>query len=742
MKVSLNWLREFVEFDENALADLLTRAGVEVEGVEKRGVALDKVVVARIVRSERHPNADRLSVCQVDDGSGQPRQIVCGARNFQAGDKVPLALPGAILPGDFRIKASKLRGVESEGMLCSARELELAEDAEGLLILPATARTGAPLAELFPPDTVLDIEVTPNRPDLLSHGGMAREIAALTGKPWKGLDSQAIVHDGGADVRVEAGAECPLYSATRVANVNVGPSPDWLRKKLEAIGSRPINNIVDATNFVMFERGQPLHAFDAGKIEGGIVVRFAREGEEFLALDGRKYILGSRDLVIADSRRVVALAGVMGGEDSGVTGSTTEVILESASFDPAHVRRTARRLGLRSESSHRFERGVDIGNILPSAGRALELMGGAVTGVGIAGNPVRQRREVVLRYARCDALLGTAVGDDRIDRILTGFGLKKGAGWEIPSYRNDLAREVDLIEEVMRVVGMEVIPSKTTARFAASSDADRAYDRDMALRRTLAALGFFEARTLSLVSEGFRRVRNPLNEEQSALRSSLLPGLLRAVETNARFGTKDVRLFELGRVFGAEEETTHVALVMTGASGERSWRDPHPRQADLFDLKGVLAAARLGEIAFEKADGDSLDVLLDGRRAGRAGQAAAVLFAELELPAAAEGAGKGSCRAVGIYPAIARDIALVLPEEIPHGRVLEILRKGNEPLLERAELFDLFSDPEKLPAGKKSLAYSLTYRAKDRTLTADEANAAHARLKELLKAGLDVQFRE
>lgn len=297
MKVSLNWLGEFVELpaDVEALTELLTRAGVEVEGVEKRGVALDKVVVARIAESAQHPNADRLSVCKVDDGSGQPRQIVCGAKNYRVGDKVPLALPGAMLPGDFRIKASKLRGVESEGMLCSGRELGLSQDSEGLLILPADAPVGHPLSELFPPDTILDLEITPNRPDLLSHAGMAREIASLTGKEWKGLDAtEPLISGGGVDVGIEAASECLLYSATRISNVKVAASPAWLRQKLEAIGLRAINNVVDTTNFVMFERGQPLHAFDAAKVEGASGCGSRGKGRNFWRWTGAPMRSGRR----------------------------------------------------------------------------------------------------------------------------------------------------------------------------------------------------------------------------------------------------------------------------------------------------------------------------------------------------------------------------------------------------------------------------------------------------------------
>ncbi|MEQ1854300.1 MAG: phenylalanine--tRNA ligase subunit beta, partial [Chthoniobacteraceae bacterium] len=362
MKVSLNWLRELVELPPTvpALVDLLTMAGVEVEGVETHGCAIPNVVVAQIRESVQHPNADRLSVCQVDDGTGTARQIVCGAKNYKVGDKVPLALPGAKLPGDFTIKVGKLRGVESQGMMCSAKELSLAEDAEGLLILPTESRIGAPIAEVFPGDTILDLEITPNRADLLSVTGIAREIATLTGKSFKdpgAAVSQSATSDPQSVVSVSDPVLCLYYTARAIRGVKVGPSPDWLRAKIEAVGLRAINNIVDITNFVMLEVGQPLHAFDAEKLDGALQVRVAADGESFLALDGKTYKLAAGQLVIADQRRAVAIAGVMGGQETGVTEGTTNVVLESARFQPQSIRRTSRTLGLGSDSSYRFERG-------------------------------------------------------------------------------------------------------------------------------------------------------------------------------------------------------------------------------------------------------------------------------------------------------------------------------------------------------------------------------------------------
>ncbi len=798
MKVSLNWLRELVDLPPSVppLVDLLTLAGVEVEGVETHGVAIEKVVVAQIRESVQHPNADRLSVCQVDDGSGAARQIVCGAKNYQVGDKVPLALPGAVLGPDFKIKVGKLRGVESQGMLCSAEELGLPKGADGLLILPADAPVGALLAEVFPGDTVLDLEVTPNRPDLLSHAGMAREIAALTGGELRSSAPENTPPPFIASAVDVEPAECRLYTVLEISNVQVGPSPDGLRRKLEAVGQRAINNIVDATNYLMLALGQPLHAFDADKVEGDIRVRYAHDGEEFPALDGRTYRLNPTMLVIADDRRVLALGGVMGGADSGVTGTTRNILLESAQFDAANIRRTSRTLGISSESSYRFERGVDIAGVLRTSQRAaaliVELTGGTVGefSVGTAkdstagfepGAMLNENagavftRTVALRPERVATVLGREVSAERLFAILTGFGLRQAeTGWEVPSFRPDLTREIDLIEEIARVVGIDAIPARVQAQFAPTSATDRAYDSAMALRRALVAQGLAEARTLTLIGEKMpgllflhgteeklRRVKNPMNDDQVILRPAVLPGLLQALRENVRAGAKTVRLFEVGRVFSAvaTEESEHLALVLSGPLTERTWRAGEGTEADLFHLKGIVSAALGAETEFAPDENSalalSLVVKVGGQSVGFAGQlwpkdaraldaTAAVFFAEIDLSAQPAPTAAQKYREIPRFPATARDIALLAPLPLAHAEIVSVLRATKEPLLADIELFDVFADPSgaKIPADKKSLAYSLTYRSSDRTLTADEVNAAHARLKERLKTALAVTLRE
>ncbi|MEI8233937.1 MAG: phenylalanine--tRNA ligase subunit beta [Verrucomicrobiota bacterium] len=784
MKVSLNWLKELVEIpaDVAALCELLTKAGVEVEGIETRGCAVEKVVVAQVLESLQHPNADRLSVCKVADGSAEPRQIVCGAKNYKVGDKVPLALPGAVMPGDFKIKVGKLRGVESAGMMCSAKELGLAEDAEGLLILPPESVVGTPLTELFPAETILDVEVTPNRPDLLSHVGMAREIATLLGSPLTlpaailataGTGSQAA-----DDIALEAPEACPFYTARRVRGVKVGPSPAWLRGKLEAVGLRSINNIVDVTNYVMLELGQPLHAFDLALLNGGIRVRHAAPGETFLALDGKPYSLAPRHLVIADSRRALAIAGVMGGEESGVTEATRDILLESAYFTPSEIRRTSRELSLSSDASYRYERGIDPAGVLPASARAialiLEVAGGEAEPVArAAGVPPRFEPEIPFRLARCRAVLGADVAAETVDRILTGFGLRKAAqGWQAPSFRQDLTREIDLIEEIARVIGIEAVPAREQTRFTASTAADLRHDQAMRLRRRLSApgLGFHEARSLTLISEKslaafpveeILRVRNPLNEDQAILRPSLLPGLLQALTRNVRLGTGDLRLFEIGRIFraGAAEERASLALVWSGAAAPASWRDAKPRPADFFDLKGALAALGLEGMSLEPSTHPALALAVELRRGketvGIAGQllpalargldaTAPVLVAEIGLDAFEPAPAAGRFTELPKFPAVTRDIALIVPASVPHAQIEAVLRSAREPLLAGIELFDVFTDPTggKIPADQKSVAYALTYRSSERTLTAEEVAQAHQRLKERLKAELPLSFRE
>lgn len=785
MKFSVNWLREFVELPASTdeLADLLTFAGIEIEGIEQSGADIPNVVIGQINASEQHPNADRLSVCDVDDGTNHHRQIVCGAKNYKVGDKVPVALPGAELPNGLKIRASKLRGVESQGMLCSASELKLSDESSGLLVLPVEAQIGAPLATLYPADTIFDVEITPNRADLLSHYGLAREIAALPGASLRprAISSDAESKSGDA-VKITALRECPFYSARRIANVQVGPSPAWLRAKIEAVGLRSINNIVDITNFVMLEIGQPLHAFDADKLQGGINVWLAAPGEKFLALDGKEYSLSERDLMIADAERAVAIGGVMGGENTGVTESTRNVLLEAAYFLPSSIRRTARTLNLPSDASYRFERGVDPAMVLAASDRATELMRDLAAGepaaeLWCAGEAPIQKREITLRHSRCDQLLGIAIDPQKITASLDGFGLKRvgadsnASTWRIPSHRPDLQREVDLIEEVVRAYGIDKIPPSSRSRVTPRSEADRIADFTATLRQRLIALGLFEARTSALISRsetaaatgGAVELKNPLSEDHVALRPSLAPGLLDVFARNQNMGARSIRLFEIGRVFLPPDAVEQRALgfVFSGiAEPAPHWRSSTKRQLDFFDLKSAIEALRIPNLGFRRADdpayalaaeitaGDEAIGLagqISAARATQLGAAAPVFAAQLNVDAIRRVASDAPrFNEIEKYPAISRDIAMIVPETLAHSDVIRTIEAGKDPMLAKVQLFDLFSGKEgsSVEIGKKSLAYTLTYRDKKRTLTHDEVTVVHDRIRDRLKSGLGAELRE
>jgi phenylalanyl-tRNA synthetase beta chain len=786
MKISLSWLRDHLRTDKPAseIARILTDAGLEVGAVESNGVTTAKVVAARILESVQHPNADRLSVCKVDDGSGTPRQIVCGAKNYKVGDKVPLAQPGAVMPGDFKIKVGKLRGVESEGMMCSSKELGLGEGAQGdvgLLILDPVTTIGTPLTELFPAEEVFEIEITPNRPDWLGHLGVAREAAAFgCGELISPAPSLPSTKEDASIAAIAAPDAASFYSIRRIDGVKVAPSPEWLRKRLESVGLRPINNIVDITNFVMFETGQPLHAFDATKIDGALTVRFASEGEKFTALDGSEHQLTPGDPVIADSKGAQAVAGITGGKASGVSDGTTTILLESAVFTSGIIRRAARAHGLSTDSSYRFERGVDAAGALAASARAtaliLEIAGGTASSELAVAGSLPAPRVVTLRGNRVRSLLGIDLDDAGIAALLAKLGLRQVPdGFEIPSWRNDLTREVDLIEEVARLHGIGNITSRLHAGAALSSEADRSYDFALGLRRRLAGAGFHEARSGTLTGSrdqeafstgGVIAVRNPMGEEHSTLRGSLIPGLLDSVARNLRHGAESVRLFEIGRVYqtpekNKPEERLRLGLVMTGRVHIENWRGEPARPLDLFDLKGVLS--RFGAVTFRAASHArfplALEILISGKPAGLlgilspadarevmvGGHQGQILVAELDLAPLEKSSAalsKGTA-ALPKFPSVRRDLALLLDAAVPYAVLEESALAAKEELLTGITPFDIFSDPkgEKVPLGKKSLAVALTFQHADRTLTTEEVNDSLARIVTRLRESAGAEIR-
>lgn len=809
MKVSLNWLRQYVDFNwsPEALAERLTLLGLEVEGVEKRGGEFEGIVVAEVLTREKHPNADKLSLCRVNDGRGE-RQIVCGAQNFQAGDKVPLILPGASLPlkpGDqepFTIKVGKIRGVESHGMMCSPQELGLPDEVDGLLILRADARIGQPFAEYLGragSEVIYDLEVTPNRPDLNSVIGIAREIAAVTGNPLK-LPAIEVAEAGGSSgeavaVRIDAPDLCPRYTARVVKGVQIGPSPAWLRETLEQVGIRSINNVVDVTNYVMLECGQPLHAFDyhlIGKADDGqptIVVRRAQAGEKFTTLDGKEHGLSGEELLIADAHKGIALAGVMGGLNTEIQPRTVDVLIESACFNASSVRRTSKAIGLRTDASYRFERGSDIGVCDWASRRAAQLIvltagGELLSGLVDAYPQPAARKQISLRFAQTNQLLGVECpASEQLGHLqklgleLVGEAESASATLVIPTWRVDLKREVDLIEEVARLYGVDRIPA-TPPRGALGSNAfDATYDLHAEVRRLLVGLGLNEAQGQTLIADTAAALAappdvivslaNPLSSDMNTLRPSLLPGLLEMLRHNAHRKEHDVALFEIGRVFhlrqGRPSEERRVAIALTGARSPDFWTGDKAK-VDASDLKGIVEefVERIGVrgIAYTRREAptslfvDSAEARLGGKLwLGELGQLSPLIARQLDLrdpvflaefdldQLLARRGATGSFKPLPAFPASARDVALVVPESITHDQVLLAVKKSRAEFLEAVELFDVFRG-RNIAEGSKSLAYAFTYRHAERTLREDEVNASHAKVIAALRHDLGAVIRD
>jgi phenylalanyl-tRNA synthetase beta chain len=814
MKVTLNWLKQYVDFNwsPEELTERLTMLGLEVEGVQKISAAFDGIVVAQVITRDKHPNADKLSVCRVNDGTSE-RQIVCGAQNFKAGDKVPLILPGASLPlkpGDkepFTIKVGKIRSVESHGMLCSHEELLLDPETighkkeDGLLILREDAKVGQPFAEYLGrsgSDVVYDLEVTPNRPDLNSVIGIAREIAALTGNELKipviqFLNTESEPIDGLVIVQNDEPELCPRYTARIVRKVKVGPSPDWLKSTLEKVGLRSINNVVDITNYVMLESGQPLHAFDYHLLRAGgtntpkIVIRRANEGEKFTTLDGKERSLTNQMLLIADETKAVALAGVMGGKNSEINDQTVDVLIESANFKPQNIRATSKKLELRTDSSYRFERGGDVGVCDWASRRAAQLIcdlaGGQVLGHSIDNHPhPAAPKELTLHFSHSKDLLG--IGISHADQVayLNKLGLETiaqqpgEATFRVPSWRVDLKREVDLIEEVGRLYGIDKIPS-TPPRGALGSNAfDSVYDQIGEARRILTGLGLNEAQGQTLISKEECRMKNeelvalanPLSSDMDVLRPSLLPGLIHSLRHNVSRKNYDVALFEIGRVFtnvnGQMKENRNIAIAITGQRALPFWSgDERDAKFDAYDLKGLveefIEQFGLRGVVFGKRTEstalflESAAVTLGGKLPlGELGQLLpplakkydlrdAVFLAEfnLDLLLPKRNPAK-SFKALPQFPSSRRDVAMLVTEATTHEAVLQSVKHAKAANLESVELFDVFRG-QGVPDGQKSLAYAFTYRAADKTLTDADVNSAHEKVLETLKAQLKAELR-
>jgi phenylalanyl-tRNA synthetase beta chain len=798
MKISLNWLKDYVDVpDAQTVVQKLTMSGLEVEAVEDAGAALRGVVAAKVLTAEKHPKAEKLSVTTVDCGRSAPLQIVCGAKNFKVGDVVPLATVGSTLPNGMSIGAAKLRDVESFGMLCSAKELGLSEDSAGLLILDNATVPGTPIADVLGlNDTLLTLNVTPNRGDALSMLGVAREVSALLGRPLKRPENQVVESQAktGDGIRVEIAdpSRCLRYAARIVDQVKNGPSPDWMAARLKAAGVRPISLVVDVTNYVMLECGQPLHGFDLKSIgTGAIVVRTAKPNEKLVTLDEKTRSLDEGDLLITNGEKPLVLAGVMGGLDSGVTAETQTVLLESAIFAPETVRRSAKRHQLHSESSHRFERGIDSGQTLWALNRAASLL--AQLGQGSVRSGVVDKfpsppavKVLTLRFSQVERMLGMALSEQRCVEILSGLGFEKVSGnaieaqFKVPPHRNDVSIEVDLIEELVRIHGYDTVPTVLPPGPKTLSPEKPAALTLRVIRQALSACGMDEVINYSFISaaevdafaaeadvaqshEGIH-LENPLSVEQAVMRTSLFPGLLANVKRAQRFGSAGARLYELGRTYepnakaklsgkGESEppaiERETVSGVLWGSRmGGRHWtQQDGDKPVDFYDAKAVveatLEALQARRVSFVPMEGSLFHpraaawVKRGDEILGKLGELHPLIAKKLEVPSPVFlfelwvdtllRVAVPQAQPLPKFPAVLRDLAVVVPSPMPVAEVEQVLREVGQPLVVDVNVFDVY-EGEQVGAGKKNVAFALTYRSPDKTLTVEEVNAAHQRI--------------
>jgi phenylalanyl-tRNA synthetase beta chain len=815
MNVSYRWLSDYIDLSgigPEALAEQMTRGGIEIDAVQPRNLGVSQVVVGYVKTREKHQDADKLSVCTVDAGQGEDLQIVCGAPNVEAGQKVPVALVGASLPGGVEIRRAKLRGVESQGMICSAKELGINDKLlpkamqEGILVLPSDAAVGADVVPLLGlDDHVLELDLTPNRSDCLSLLGVAYEAAALTGRPVKLPNPERDLIEGAdktsdhVSVTVQEPGLCPMITARYIRDVKIGPSPLWMQNRLIAAGIRPINNIVDITNYVMLEYGQPLHAYDAAKVAGGqLVVRLARDGETLETLDGQVRKLDPQMLVIADAEKAIGLAGVMGGANTEVSADTTAIILESAKFDGGIVRRTSRRLGLRSEASARFEKEVDPGRVAAALDRAAELMvrcagAHAARGAAKAVAEIPGPAVIDLSLTAVNRLLGTELSALEVQTLLSRLAFQAESAedgrWTVtvPTRRGDIRREVDLIEEIARLHGYDDIPTTPIEGPTTTGALTGAQAIRRELRTTLTRAGVSEAISYSVISpertalfaelsQGARPIAlaMPMSEERSVLRTTLLTGLLEAAQWNLSRKSGNVALFEIGSVYHTQEEKLtrlphekpRLAFLLAGQLRPAGWnRKAEP--ADFYDAKGLLesAFARLGLDGAVRYESAAPDGFHPGRTAAvklhtgqgsetigyvgqlhpelqRAFDLPETFVAEIELAPVYEHADRRIVyRALPKFPAAERDLAVVVDEAVAGGALTDAVRRAAGELLESVSVFDVFAG-ERLGPGRKSVALSMVYRHADRTLTNEEVADVHSRVLAELEQGFGAELRK
>ena len=793
MRVSYDWLKTMIDIPEDpkTLSDEYIRTGTEVEAIDTVGESFDHVVTAKVLTKTPHPDSDHMYVCSVDvgdknldaDGNPAPLQIVCGAQNFEAGDHIVTAMIGAVLPGDVKIKKSKLRGVVSMGMNCSARELGLGGDHSGIMILPEDTPCGMPFAEYVgSSDTVLDCEITPNRPDCLSVIGLAREASATFHRPLK-LHTPEVKGCGGSiaelvDIDIEDGDLCPRYTARMVKNVKIAPSPRWMRERLRNSGVRPINNIVDITNYVMLEYGQPMHAFDFSCVEGGhIIVRTAHEGETIQTLDGNERKLTPNMLCICDEHKPVCVAGVMGGANSEIVGDTAMVLFESANFNGVSVRRTASALGMRTDASSRYEKGLDMMNTIKAVERACELVellgcGEVVDGVMDVVAKEKAPTVVKLEPDKINALLGTELSEDVMREILVSLGfILNGDDIYVPSWRGDVEHYSDIAEEVARFYGYNKIPCTLMRGETTRGGFSEQQRFDRAIGGAVRALGYDEIITYSFISPTYYdkirmpkdsplrnslKILNPLGEDTSIMRTTILPSMLEIVARNYSYRNKSARLYELGKIYlpredGLADEPKYLSL---GAYGDG---------VDFFAFKGgietLLRELRITDVKFKACTdnasyhpGRCANVYAGEKLLGVFGQIhplvaanygvdTEVYTAELSFEAMYEmRGGIPVYQPLPKFPAVTRDIAVVCARAVTVGALEDCIRRGAKGLLKDVSLFDIYRGPG-VAIGKKSVAFSLVLRADDRSLTGEEADEDVQSILAALKADHNAVLR-
>ncbi len=817
MRISIEWLNDYIDVNDDVdrLADRLTMAGHEVEGIDYRNLSLDNIVSARIASIAPHPNADKLRVCSVAAGD-RTYQVVCGDPSVKEGDIVPLALPGARLGEDFLIRKSKLRGVESEGMLCSEKELGISEEGSGVMKLQEGIDIGEKLIDVMTDldpqieihvsekhhknktlsgydDSIFEVGLTPNRPDCLSVYGFARELSALSGNSLMPFDVKLEEGQGktadSVTVQIDEPALCHRYMARIVRGIRISRSPLWMRRRLEASGIRAINNIVDITNYVMLELGQPMHAFDLGKIAGGrIIVRKAVKGETLLTLDGSRQELNSSDLLICDDDKPLALAGVIGGEESAVSSETVDILLESAFFQPETVRRTARRLGLHTESSHRFERGIDIEGVGRALDRAAMLVrilgGGEIMSDRIDNYPIKPvTREVSFRINRCSRILGVEVKESEAVDYLLRLGMKvSGSGNQIavipPSFRVDIEREADLIEEVARLKGYDAIPVEALSGTMPEPHAEQTGPDLYRIKQFMADSGFNEVINYSfqspddvkklLIPEGDPgretiRVMNPISEDLSVMRTTIIPGLLNTAAMNIKKQNRSLRLFEAGKTFnrrtGADSEGLRAAALLSGDQGPLLWKE----SPDIHDLKGVLEnlldLLKIRNYTLKNCSdvpylhpGNCARIFTAGKEVALIGEVhpdvldnfdirQKVFIFDLDLMLLSDfSGGVNSYKDIAVYPCIERDVAFLVDKKVAVSEIVQHSGVTEESLLEDVELFDSF-EGKGIEEGKKSLAFRFRYRSPEKTLTDDEVNGIHQKNVEKIVRECDATVR-